>query len=212
MSRSSECQTWECTLRIVDAVRLLYKEERRVCILLECLCPDGVVVISVVVCTCKGYIEEGSTSELGIEIYAVPCEVEVETVCEFRTVCTSDESLVVSVDLSVTIEVDISDVTDARTCSVPCRIVDFLLASIETISSPCHCSAERSSYNLLILRDVRLIRIDDPAAACICNGSADSILERLAACHEMISVRNHHVNTLGIICIVVLNTHEIVTH
>ena len=101
MSRSSECQTWECTLRIVDAVRLLYKEERRVCIFLECLCPDGVIVISVIVCTCKGYVEEGSTCELRIEVDAVPSEVKVETVCEFRTVCTSDESLVVSVDLSV---------------------------------------------------------------------------------------------------------------
>ena len=119
MSRSAESKTWECSVRIIDAVCIFYEEQWRVCTFLECLSPESVVVITIVVCTCEGYIEEGTTCELSIEVDTVPCEVKVETVGELRTVRTSYEALVIAVDLTVTVDVDILDVTDVRTGTVP---------------------------------------------------------------------------------------------
>ena len=120
MSCTTESKTRECTVRIVDAVGILYKEERRVTTFLECLRPDSVVVISVVICTGKGNIEKSTTSELSVEIDSVPLEVEIETECEFRTVRTAEISAVVSRNLTVTINIDILYITDVRTCTIPC--------------------------------------------------------------------------------------------
>ena len=127
MSCTSEGQTWECTVRIVDAPCILDEEERRVTAFLESLRPDCIVIISVIVCTCKRYIEEGTTCELSIEIDAVPLEVQVETECKLRTVRAAEISAVIPVDLTVTIDILVLDVTYIWTCTVPGRIVDLLL-------------------------------------------------------------------------------------
>ena len=185
----AECQTWECSFRIVYAVSVLYEEQWRVCTFLECLCPDCVIVVTVIVCTGKRDVEEGTTCELCIEIDTVPCEVKVETVSELRTVRTSDTCLVTYlVDQTVTIEVDILDVTDVRSVAVPCRVVDFLFCTEETVCNPYIECIERCTYNLTDRIYVRLVRIDDPTVLGVSEGSADAVLEWLAAEHEVVLV------------------------
>ena len=120
MSRSTKGQTRECSVRIVDAVRILNEEQWRVRTFLECLSPDGIIIITIVVCSCKRNVEEGSTGELSIEIDAVPSEVKIETIGKLRTVWTTYKALVITVDLTVTVKVNILDVADIRTSIIPC--------------------------------------------------------------------------------------------
>ena len=137
MSRSTKGDTRECSVRIVDAVCILNEEQWRVCTFLECLSPESVVVITVVVCTGKGNIKESTTCKLCIEVDAVPCKVKVKTICKLRTVRATYQTLVIRVDLTVTVKVYILDISYIRTCTVPCGIVNLLLTLVKTVSGPC---------------------------------------------------------------------------
>ena len=169
------------------------------------LSPDGIIIITIVVCSCKRNVEEGSTGELSIEVDAVPCEIEVETISELRSVRTTDETLVVTVDLTVTVDIHILDVSDIRTCTVPCRIVDLLFSLIETVSCPSEERTYRTAYELPLLRSIRFVRIDEPTRLCISYTCADSVHERLAAYEELVSVRDHHIDTLHVDRVLVHN-------
>lgn len=110
----SEGQARKLSVRIEDSIGILYKIQRRVGVLLECLCPYCVVIVSVVVGTGQRDIEEGSARELGIEVESHPCEVDVKTVGKFRTVAAADQCTVVLGNLSVSVEVTVLDVAYIR--------------------------------------------------------------------------------------------------
>ena len=186
MSGCSEGQTRECSIRIVDTVGILYKEDRRVCIFLESLCPDGIVIITVVICTCQRHIEQRSSCELSIEVDTVPSEVEIKTESQFRTVCPSDKSLVITIDLSVTVLIYILDISDIRTGSIPCRVVDFLLTPVKSVSLPYHDSSQRSADHLMYFRNVRCIRIHKPTCPGEGHSTCYTVIEWLSSCIEYI--------------------------
>ena len=129
MASGSESYARVSPVWVVDADGMFHEIERRISSFLECLCPDGVIIVPIVICSSEGDIEQGSSRELSVEVESVPVEIQIQAICQLGTIRPAEYSSIVPSDFTISVEVFIFDVAYVRPCPVPCGIVDFLFGT-----------------------------------------------------------------------------------
>ena len=122
MASGSESYARISSIWVVDAIGMLHEIKRRISSFLECLCPDCVIVVPIVICSSEGDIEQGTSRELSIEVESVPVEIQIQAICQLRTIRSAEYSSIVPCDFTISVEVFIFDVAHVRPCPIPCGL------------------------------------------------------------------------------------------
>ena len=195
MAGSTQCDARERAVRVVDAISILHQEEWGIGCFFESLCPDGVVIVAVIVSTGHGNVEEGTAGELGVEVESLPRGTKIQAESQLWAVGTPKSTTVLTVNFTITIHIHILDVAHTGTASIPGRVVYLFFRAEQPVGFPTVDGAIGGAHYLLPFHGVGLVQILQPACLGVSQVTADGVLQRTSCHMEFIAVSQQNVDT-----------------